>query len=226
MTVPLIHRSDMRLGDPLPAAVQRLPLEEETPLLAATREFACQHGGPITRAFVETLPTDPALPVVIDSSLVWLAPGLAHGIELGPAARMMGPRAPLCFLHEPFPGATTGVRGASNRNREAIHRLCVLGLACTPEVAIGDIAFATQGEAEAFWLPTERFDEREGEIARRLADGRLTCAPLPIGTVVEMGWGALMRGRPAASTGFQFLLRATIGDPRPPVNGRRNLSIV
>jgi hypothetical protein len=41
-----------------------------------------------------------------------------------------------------------------------------------------------------------------------------------------MGWGALMRGRPASSTGFQFLLRATIGDPRPPVNGRRNLSIV
>lgn len=226
MTVPLMHGSDMRLCDPLPAAVQRLPLEEETPLLAATREFARLHGGAITRAFVETLPTDPALPVVIDSSLVWLAPGLAHRIELGPAARMMGPRAPLCFLHEPFPGSTTGVRAASNRNREAIHRLCVLGLECTPEVAIGDIAFATESEAEAFWLPVENLDVREAEIERRLAEGTLTSGPIPLGTVIEFGWGTLMRGRPAVTTGFQLILRATLGDPRPIVNGRRNLSII
>jgi hypothetical protein len=225
MSLPLRHRSEFRILGPL-AGVQGLPLEDETPLIAADRDFARAHGGPITRAFIAALPGDPSLPVVIDSSLVWLAPGLAHGFELGPGSRLARPRGPLCFMHESFPGAATGVRNASNRNREAVHRLCILGLDCTPEVAVGEIACASDSEAEAFWLPTESFEARERLIERRLVEGTLTCTRIPLGTMVEFGWGALMRGRPATRTGFQLLLRATMGDPRPLMNARRNLSIV
>jgi hypothetical protein len=225
MSLPLSHRSDFRQLTPLPG-VDGQSLENQTPLFAADRDFAARNGGAITRAFVETLPADPALPIVIDSSLVWLAPGLAHGFELGPGARMMRPRSPLRFLHEPFPGVTTGVRGSSNRNVSAVHRLCILGLDCTPEVAVGDFTFASPSEAEAFWLPTEQVDAREDDIERRLAAGTLTRVAVPVGTMIEFGWGTLMRGRPSTATGFQLILRATIGDPRPIVNGRRNLSII
>lgn len=223
--VPLRHRSAIRVLDPL-AYAKESPLEGETPLFAADRDFAWEHGGPITRAFVETLPVDRSVPVVIDSSLVWLGPGLAHGFELGPGGRLTRPRGPLRFLHEPFPGITTGVRGASNRNTTVIHRMCVLGLDCTPEVAVGDFAFSDDNEAEAFWLPTESLEARENEIERRLGEGTLTRVPIPLGIVVEFGWGTLMRARRTTTTGFQFILRATMDDPRPQVNSRRNHSIV
>ena len=223
--IPSLRRSALRSLDPLPRAMG-LPLEDETPLIAADPDFAWEHGGPLMRAFVESLSADGSKPVVIDSSLVWLAPGLAHGFELGPGGRLSRPRGPLRFVHEPFPGVTTGVRGASNRNLDVVHRMCVLGLGCTPEVAEGDFAFTDTSQAEAFWLPSESLEEREAEIERRLAEGTLTRTALPLGIVVEFGWGTLMRARPAATTGFQLIMRATIGDPRPHLNSRRNLSIV
>ena len=212
----------MRVLGPL-TGVAALRLEDETPLFAADRDFAWDHGGPITRRFVEGLPADRALPVVVDSSLVWLAPGLGHGFELGGGGH---PRAPLRFTHEPFPDVVTGVRGASNRNRSALHRMCVLGVDCTPELASGEVLFADAETAAAFWLPEDGFAFRDAEIARRCDEGSLVREAIPLGVVIEFGWGALMRPRPSAVTGFQFILRATIGDPRPQVNGRRNHSIV
>jgi len=220
-TVPLVHRSTVRILERLTYA-QNLALEEETPLFAADLDFAWQYGGPITRAFLETLRADRGQGVIVDSSLVWLVPGIAHGFESGG----MRPRGPLRFVHEPFPAAATGVRADANRNFEAVHRLCVLGLPCTPEVAEGDFAFSTAEEAEAFWLPPESIEARQSEIEHRLSAGSLVLKPIPLGTVVELGWGALRRVRPATSSGFQFVLRATLGDRRPPVNGRRNLSIL
>lgn len=225
MSLPLCHRSDLRVLGPLPG-VDGLPLEDETPVLGADRAYARAHGGPITRAFVDTLPADPAVPVIIDSSLAWVGAGLAHVISLGGQAPFRRHRSPPQFMHEPFPGVDTGVRRASNRDLAALHRLCVLGLDCTPEVAVGEFSFTEAADAEAFWLPAESLDAREAEIEARLADGRLTRAIVPVGVVVELGWGALLRSRPATRAGFQLILRATIGDPRPPVNVRRNQAMV
>lgn len=218
---PLRHRSAMRVIAPFHHADH--PLEAETPLFAADPDFARAHGGPLTRRFVDRLPAHPG-PVVIDSSLVWLSPGLAHGFEAG--GRGMGPRAPLRFAHEPFPGAVDGARGAANRDRAIVHRLCVVGHECTPEIAVGEIACPDAAAAEAFWFPAEDVAARDAAIDRLLAAGTLVRMPIPTGTIVELGWGALRRARPAASTGFQLILRASLGDRRPHVNGRRNLSMV
>lgn len=221
-TIPLRFRNTLRCVAPFyPTSDQAI--QDETPLLAASPSFARNYGGPITRAFLDSLALEQAEGVLIDSSLVWLSPGLVHGVELGPSGPAIGPRSPPHFIHEPFPGVSTGIRGASNRNLSVIHRLCVLGLDCTPEVVLGDFAFSDLSTAEAFWLPCEDFASRDLEIERRLSAHLLTRQYVPLCTIMEFGWGTLMRARPAQATGFQLVLRASVGDQRPPINGLRNL---
>lgn len=216
---PLRYRSDLRVLHSIDTAAD-FSVEDETPLFAADLDFALAHGGPLSRAFLNSLPLDRDRGVVIDSSLVWLSPGLAH--VLTPAGPFSGPRGPVHFIHEPFPGIMSGVRGESNRNREARHWLGVFGVDATPEAIEGELAFATPAEAEEFWLPADSLAFREQEIARRLLAGKVHLTPLPMATVVEFGWGTLLRSRPAETHGFQFVVRATSGDRRPPVNGLRN----
>lgn len=217
--LPLRHTSTFRSLTPF-ADHKSYAVEKETPLFAANFDFALRAGGALTHAFLKALPLALNQNVVVDSSLVWLSPGLAHGfVASGPLA---GPRAKLGFLHEPFPGITTGVCGDSNRNLHAIHWLGVFGLDCTPELAEGELSFDSLEEAASFWLPTETLEYREKEIARRMAEGQLTRIPLPLATIVEFGWGTLLRSRPAREPGFQFVIRVTSGDDRPHVNGLRN----
>lgn len=218
-TAPLRFRNVARsLGKFSPAATS--PTEGETPLFAADLDFALAHGGPLTRAFLEAFSLEKDAGVVVDSSLVWLAPGLVHGFA--PAGPLSGPRGRVGFIHEPFPGIASGIRGQSNRNREAIHRICVLGVAPAPEMVEGELTFDSPKEAEEFWFPSASLAFREQEIARRLEDGRLKLIPLPMATIVEFSWGTLLRPRPAETHGFQFIVRVTSGDRRPHLNGLRN----
>ena len=220
--IPLRFRSSLRCVAPLPISGDQA-IQDETPLLAAERSFAWNHGGPITRAFLDACTSDRTEGVLFDSSLVWLSPGLVHGVELGPSGRAMGPRSAPHFVHEPFPGISTGIRGESNRNRGVIHRLCVLGLDCTPEAALGEFEFPDLAAAEAFWHPSEDFESRDREIERRLSIGSLNRLYVPLHTIIEFGWGTLMRARPAQAAGFQLVLRISLGDHRPAINGLRNL---
>ena len=222
---PLQHRSGFTALGTL-QGIAGHALEDQSPLFAADPAFAREHGGPITQAFLEMLPRADDRPVVIDSSLVWLAPGLAHTVELGPGTYLSRPRSPLRFIHEPFPCVSTGFRDASNRNRDADHYLCVVGLDCTPQVAVGEVAFNDEKQAEAFWHPTQSLDQREAHIERWLAEGVLTNEAIPLGSVVRFGWGSLMRATPATTAGFQFVIRATFGDDRPIVNGLRNMVMI
>lgn len=196
------------------------PVEEETPLFAADLNFALTHGGSLTRAFLQSIPLERDANIVVDSSLVWLTPGLVHGFA--PVGPLAGPRGYVGFTHEPFPGIASGIRGQSNRNRESIHRICVLGVEPAPEMVEGELTFDSPAEAEEFWFPSESPAFREQEIARRLEDGRLKLTSLPFATIVEFGWGTLLRPRPAEAHGFQFIVRVTSGDRRPHVNGLRN----
>ncbi|MEZ4471512.1 MAG: hypothetical protein R3F60_12065 [bacterium] len=161
---------------------------------------------------------------MVDTSLVWPAPGLCHE---GDAAGRGPHRGAVPFRHEPFPGVDDGIRGASNRLQTAVHRLCVLGLACcTPLVVEGEIELDPAEDPATFWVPTQGFAARDARLEAWIAAGRLTATPLPVATVIELPWGCFLRPRPARRAGFQLLLRATHGDPRPRVNGRRNATFL
>ncbi|GIW98860.1 MAG: hypothetical protein KatS3mg111_2193 [Pirellulaceae bacterium] len=217
--LPLRHVSCARFFAPVRCEAN-YPLEEETPLFAADPHFALSQGGPLTRRFLKAAIIDWHQRIVVDSSLVWLSPGLSH--ELTPIGPLIGPRTKVGFVHEPFPGITSGVCGNANRNLRAVHRLGIFGLNCTPELAEGEVAFSSLEEAEAFWLPTDSFEFREREVARRIKEGSLRCRKLPLATVIEFGWGTLLRSCAANSHGFQLIIRVTSGDERPYVNGLRN----
>lgn len=225
MTLPLCHSNQLELLTQL-VLPPDWQIQDETPLMGSDYEFAMANGGQITRAFLESLPLEVSEPLIVDTSLVWLVPGLAHGFEVGPAGKLRRPRSPVRFTHEAFPGVASGVRGASNRNQDVKHWLCVLGLDCTPEMVYGDWRFDTQSEADQFWLPLETLEPREDEIERRLGEGSLRSQQLPVGTIVQFGWGTFLRFPPAERSGFQLVLRATQGDPRPAMNGRRNLAML
>lgn len=224
MSLPRRHRSGFEvLGSLQGAPLARL--EEEAPLFAASAGFAREAGGPITRAFLAALPGAAEEDAIIDSSLVWLTPGLAHEVELAPG-RAGGPhRAPPLYRHEPFPGHTAGLRGEINRMQGATHYLAVVGAPCTPEVAVGEIALEDAEPPEPFWHP-EELRARDARIRKWIAEGALTSAALPVGAVVRMGWGSFLCPRPAAAAGFQLILRASVGAPRPVVNGVRNVSFI
>lgn len=198
-------------------------LSDEQPLFAADASFAREHGGPITAAFVRALPTDWGAEAIVDSSLVWLVPGLAHALDPPAAERAAGLRSPPRFFHEPFPGATSGMRGEANRRLAVRRRLCVLGVDCGPEVAEGEWSFSDEAEAAAFWLPSGGFEARDRTIEEAAARGEVTRWALRPEVIYEATWGSLLRARPATTSGFQLLLRATVGDGRPVVNGVRNL---
>jgi hypothetical protein len=220
MTPPRHWRSDFEIVCALNTDGHRL--QEEEPLFAADRGFAHRVGGPITRAFLETLPDEE---VIIDSSLVWLVEGLCHDTAVARAGRPGAVRRPPPFRHEPYPGVLDGVRGACNRAQGRKHRLCVLGTGPAPVVAWGQVELGPQEDPEAFWSPQDIY-RRDARIRQWLDEGRLTARALPMGTVVQTGWGSLLCPRPARAAGFQLTLRATWGSALPVVNGLRNTSFL
>lgn len=220
MQAPRQHKSHFEVISRLER--QSCALEEETPLFAADRDFAHEVGGPLTRAFLATLPQDQE--VVIDSSLVWLVQGVPHDDALAQAGQG-ATRRPPPFRHEPFPGATDGARGACNQARSRQHRLCVLGVGPAPVVAWGQVALEDQEDPDDFWAPRDVY-RRDARIRGWLRQGRLQPRPLPLDTVVALRWGSLLCPRPARRSGFQLVLRATWGAPQPVVNGLRNVSFL
>ncbi|MCA9545648.1 MAG: hypothetical protein KC613_14685, partial [Myxococcales bacterium] len=175
----------------------------------------------VLRAFLAQLPPGWE-DAVVDASLAWLSPGLA----LDPDDPLEDGRRPVraapVFRHEPFPGVTWGVRGASNRWRAVAHRICVVGDATPPALAEGWIDLPDVAAAESFWWPTT-LGARDAQIRGWIDGGRLRVRPLTAGHVFACGWGTFICPRPTAQAGFQLWLRATLGDPRPRVNGLRNL---
>jgi len=185
--------------------VDHLDPREETPLFAAGLDFTRETAGPIAQAFLEALPeewTDGHL--VIDSTLVWLAPGFRQG--------------EMFWCHEPFPGRTDGVTGQSNRQRQAEHLACCCGPAGI-DFLMGDPA---ELECTDVLLTMADVRERDHRLQAAVENGDLTIQSVPPHTIYQYGWGAFHRHSVATASGFQFWIRATRGDDRPLVNGIRN----
>ncbi|SFH74748.1 hypothetical protein [Planctomicrobium piriforme] len=186
-------------------SVEQLDPRQETPLFAAGLDFARETAGPIATAFLDALPNEwIAGHLVIDSTLVWLPAGFRQG--------------PMFWCHEPFPGRTDGVTGQSNLQRAAEHIACCCGPTGI-EFLIGD---GTEAELHPESPPLQVIHERHVRLQAEIDAGRLSILTVPPDTLYRYRWGAFHRHEAAASSGFQFWIRATRGDDRPLVNGIRN----
>ncbi|WP_437201250.1 hypothetical protein [Planctomicrobium sp. SH664] len=177
----------------------------EIPLFAAGLEFAQETAGPLTRLFLQALPPEwTSVPLVIDSTLVWLGRGFRQGL--------------LHWFHEPFPGRTDGIAGATNCRREAEHLACCWG----GEGLTFLSGVAAESELSDRPCSLTEIAQRHERLQTLLREGRLHELKVPAATLYQYGWGAFHRFRPATTSGFQFWIRATRHDPRPLVNGIRN----
>lgn len=198
--------------------------EEEAPVFAATRAFAMENGGPITRAFIDALPASWGDDVLIHSSLAWLTPGLVLDEPFAPEARGAPQRDAPPFRHEPFPG-WGGIRGSANQNTDSTHCSATVG-GRAPVYVSGRIELDRLEDPEEFWLPTADLRPRDRMIRRWIDEGALDAIEAPKATIIQHGWGTFWCPRPATRPGFQFNLRATHLGVCPPVNGFRNVCFV
>lgn len=213
-------RSLRRLGSLASFTASFTGLTAETPLFAATPAFAAEVGGPITRAFVEGLPSawrTPGAPVVVDSELVWLRPGDTSALPI--------------FHREPFPRHAEGtwlgtarrhrgdgMRRWANEELAVTHRCCTIGAGGAVEI----LAPAPTDAIPLVDAPGGRLAALLGRDAALQAEGRAT-ERVASGEIYEIDGATLWRALPAAQAGFSLRLRATLGTARAAINARRNL---
>jgi hypothetical protein len=196
------HRGVSQL---LPLDVKHLDPRDETPLFAAGLDFAREVAGPLASAFLAALPAEwVAGHLVIDATLVWLAPGFRQG--------------EMFWCHEPFPGQVTGVMGQSNLQQQAEHIACC----CGPSGIEFLTGQALEKECSSELQTLDRIRDRHERLQSQVDAGALAIETVAPYTVYHYHWGAFHRHEIAKTSGFQYWIRATLGDPRPLVNGIRN----
>jgi hypothetical protein len=186
-------------------------LEQEEPVFAATSEFAVEFGGPITRALLQALPDAwSKVPLVVDTSLVWLPAGASAG--------------PLLLHREPYPESIRGAFESANRDLGVEHVGAMLGPVGW-ELVTGVIPPALLQRVlpmNHFYASTDAFG-RDATLRVLVDRGLLALDRIAPGELVRYPASAFFRHRPATHAGFHFSMRATRGSSQPLVNGMRTV---
>lgn len=182
----------------------------EHPVFAADLDHAWRHGGPLARGFIEALPAEwAAEAVVVDSTLVWLRPGLVPGEPL--------------WHREVYPREARGAYGRANDERAVRHRACAYGVAALPELLVGAVAGLPVVCGPGGW-DARAHRARDAQIEAWRRAGRVSVMATALGVTHAYDGETFVRETPAAAAGFRFWIRATHGSARPRANGLRNVS--
>lgn len=195
-----------------PAETEAADLRAERPVFAASVDFARAHGGPLTRRFLDALPPAwPAGAVVVDSTLVWLSPGMTPGDPL--------------WHREPYPREGRGAYVVANGERAVHHVACVFGAPALPELLGGDPPLEALPAVcgPAGW-DAAAHRRRDALIEGWLREGRATVVRTALGVAHAYDGATFVRERPAPVEGFRFWIRATLGSARPRADGLRNVT--
>ena len=210
MTADMMVRSNIRRLGHL-STPEDCAIEDDEPLFAATREFAMEFGGPITRAFLQALPEVwQREHLVIDSALMWLPVGAWAG--------------PLIFHRERYTESNEGAFNSANRETDVEHIFVILSPARL-DVLIGDIpAHLADSSLKLLWLDSK--DEavlRDAALLTMLNHGELHQDTISSGEIIHCGSSTFIRHVPAVQAGFHLFIRATRNSRQPLVNGFRTI---
>jgi hypothetical protein len=203
---PLPLRSAVELLDTLDAPDPEFAKEQ--PLFGAQGDFAYEHGGPLTRAFLDRLPARfRQVSTVVDSMLVWLQSGQNL------ASRW--------FHHEPFPGETLNAFAAANREPGIEFIAAALGAPSHRDFLVGEIEpFADKVKLHC--PDPDDVPARDARLREQRDRQRLVEVCVPVGRIHRYEAGTFLRVRRTESPGFHFYVRVSLGTERPIVNGMRN----
>ena len=183
-------------------------LQQEVPVFAAEGAVAHELGGPVTRAFLESLPSSwYGQPLVVDTMMVWL--------QLGQSLLSRW------FHHEVFPGKSERAFGAANQEREVEHIACAVGAPSVREFLVGDVP---EELSRIDSSNSEELKKRDWHLRMLSDQSVLHAVPVMMGSLHHYRWGAYQRTLGATAAGFHLYLRASLGSKRPIVNGLRNVA--
>ena len=185
--------------------LSKLPLftgqavKDEPMIFSGDYAFSWEHGGPITRAFLELLPDKNC---VIDSRTHMLMPGwypCIPGWHLDDVPRTRPDGQP-DHLHPAY---------------RAYNIMAIVGDASVTEFISGELDLEDIGFYEG-----AVYGKWNAEINRRLAepDCKIALRKVPESTLIYMPFGAFHRGTPATKNGWRFFIRANFNTARKPSN--------
>lgn len=195
-----LHVCDSQTGDPfmkinsqiyispnkLPDAAQDV-VKNEPMLLQSTREFAKQHGGPLTHHFLNALPWED---VIIDSRVHMLMPG-------------MYPCVP-GWHHDDVPRERAdGQPNYENPSYKSAHCLALWGDCSLTEFATGIHEFDIPPVGKKI------YKELSPIVESLCQDGTLNRIIAPERSLVFFDWMSWHRGAETTKSGFRFFIRAT-----------------
>lgn len=181
---------------------------DEVPLFAAGVEYARHRGGPLTRRFLAALPADWSPErVVVDSTLVWLRPGVTPG----------EPR----WHREAYPREGRGAYRLANGERGVELLACAHGVAPPELLVLNDVPDLPEVCGPDGWDP-DAHRRRDAILDGWVRTGRATVRPTRLGEPHAYDGATFVREPPAVEAGFRFWIRATLGSARPLANGLRN----
>jgi len=178
-------------------------VKNEPMIFSGDYDFAREHGGPITQAFLDYVHDRACL---IDSRTHMLMPGwypCIPGWHLDDVPRTRPDGQP-DHLHPAY---------------EAYNVMAIVGDASVTEFITGELALEDVGFNEG-----AVYGKWNAEINKRLADKDSTIAlqKVPESTVIHMPFGAFHRGSPATKSGWRFFIRANFNTARQAKNEIRN----
>lgn len=189
-------RSEFTLGERLPEFTEE-QVKNEPMFFNASPEFAYERGGPITKAFLDALPSRP---VVVDSRVHMLMPGWFPCIP--------------GFHHDDVPRSRSdGQPNYDDPEYRSLHALALINGDIAPtNFAVGTADFAGVPLGETI------YKQWHEEVEEYIASGKLNRVAAPSNQIVIFDDRAWHEGVRAVGNGWRWFGRASWATNRTPTD--------
>lgn len=194
--------SRIKIGDKLPYFTEK-QTKDEMMLFSSNYSFARASGGPLTHAFLDTIPDEwkTSKDLIIDSRV--------HMFQTGWYPAIPG------YHHDDVPRSRPGDSQPNYHNPEyrSEHIMALVnGDICPTQYALGEAEFPDVDQGEVYykvWHPL---------VDAKVNSGELTSFSAPTNTLLHFDDRSWHQATKAVSNGWRWFIRATRNTHRPIVN--------